>query len=109
MELTRDKNGETLVFAIKGRLDAQTSPQAEKDLKQWLAEGEKKLVGDLSGLDYISSAGLRLMLMVAKGSKGQGGSLCLYGLKPSVNEVFTIAGFTKIIPIAASLDEALAV
>lgn len=107
MEITRNKNGDTLVFAIKGRLDAQTSPQAEKDLKQWLAEGEKKLVGDLSGLDYISSAGLRLMLMVAKGSKGQGGSLCLCGLSPSVNEVFTIAGFTKIIPIAASLDEAL--
>lgn len=107
MEITRSKNGEALVFCVRGRLDAQTSPQAEKDLKQWLAEGEKRLVGDLSGLDYISSAGLRLMLMVAKGAKGQGGGLSLFGLSPSVHEVFTIAGFTKIIPIAASLDDAL--
>jgi anti-anti-sigma factor len=108
MEMTKSKSGDTLVFSVQGRLDAQTSPQAEKDLKLWMAEGEKKLVGDLSGLDYISSAGLRLMLMVAKGAKGQGGGLCLFGLSPSVHEVFTIAGFTKIIPIAASLDDALA-
>lgn len=108
MELTKSKNGETLIFSVQGRLDAQTSPQAEKDLKQWLAEGEKRLVGDLSSLDYISSAGLRLMLMVAKGAKGQGGGLCLFGLSPSVQEVFTIAGFNKIIPIAANLDDALA-
>ncbi len=108
MDIGAQKQDGVMVFTLTGRLDAQTAPEAEEAIKGWLADGELKLVGDLSGLDYISSAGLRVLLMTAKALQRAGGRLCLFGLQASVKQVFDIAGFSSIIPLAASRDEALA-
>ncbi|MFH1135714.1 MAG: STAS domain-containing protein [Pseudomonadota bacterium] len=107
MELTTIKDGEVFIFSVTGRLDAETAQKAEKEAKTWLAKGEKKIAGDLTGLAYISSAGLRLMLMLAKGLKTSGGKFCLFGLQEPVMEVFEIAGFSSIIPLAPSKGDAL--
>ena len=108
MEISGVKDGEVMVFQISGRLDAQTAPTAEAEVKNWLGQGENKLIGDLSNLDYISSAGLRILLMAAKSLKGCGGALCLFGLKDAVREVFEMAGFTSVIPLAGDKGEATA-
>lgn len=107
MEISSQKADQILIFGFTGRLDAQSAPEAESQVKGWLAEGEKKLVGDLTGLDYISSAGLRVLLMTAKNLSASGGKLCLFGLQPPVQEVFDLAGFSAVIPLAVDRQAAL--
>jgi len=109
MEVGLVKEGGAMVFSLKGRLDAVASPEVEKMTRDWLAAGETRLVGDLSELEYISSAGLRVLLMLVKSVQASGGGLCLFGLQPNVREVFAMAGFPRIIPLAETRPEALAV
>ena len=92
---------------MKGRLDAVTSPMLEKDLTDLMAGGERFFVMDLADLDYISSAGLRSILVVVKRLKERQGKLVLASLKSVVREVFEISGFSTIIPIFESVDSAL--
>ena len=99
---------ETLsVFALRGRLDAVSAPELEERLNAWLNEPAANLVFDLSGLDYISSAGLRVFLTAAKKIKSRNGKLGMSQLKPNVQEVFTISGFIALIPAFESLEAAL--
>jgi len=108
MEVGLVKEGGAMVFSLRGRLDAVTSPEVEEMTRDWLAAGETKMVGDLSELEYISSAGLRVLLMLVKSVRASGGDLCLFGLQPNVREVFALAGFTRIITLAETRPEALA-
>jgi len=95
-----------MTIALEGRLDAMTSPEFNNRLDGWIAEGVESFFIDCAQLDYISSAGLRAMLLVAKELKGRGGDLCLAALQETVHTVFTISGFDKIIAIVATLDDA---
>ena len=98
---------ETLsVFALRGRLDAVSAPELEERLNSWFNEPAANLVFDLSGLDYISSAGLRVFLTAAKKIKSRNGKLGMSQLKPNVQEVFTISGFIALIPAFESLEAA---
>ena len=103
---TRTSNGIQIV-AIAGSLDSTTSPEAQKALDAVLA-GARKVALDFTGLDYISSAGLRVLLGAAKAIRASGGTLRLFGLNQSVREVFDISGFSAILPVHASEAEALA-
>ena len=107
MEILKRKEKDALVISLKGRLDAVTTPGLEKDLTALLASGERILVLDLGGLDYISSAGLRTILAVTKRLKEKQGRLLLASLKSVVREVFEISGFSSIIPIFESVDAAI--
>jgi anti-anti-sigma factor len=107
METSKRKEKGALVISLKGRLDAVTSPMLEKDLKDLMAGGERFFVMDLADLDYISSAGLRSILVVVKRLKEKQGKLVLASLKSVVREVFEISGFSTIIPIFESVDSAL--
>ena len=104
---TRTAEGATIV-AFKGNLDSNTSPQAQQALDGLLAVKGQKLVVDFSALDYISSAGLRVLLGAAKKLQGSGGSLRLFGLNETVREVFEISGFATILPVKGTEAEALA-
>lgn len=101
---TRTQNGVTLVV-FAGSLDSNTSPKAQQEIDGILAAGAKKVAVDCSGLDYISSAGLRVMLGAAK--RLGGGGLRLFGLNQSVREVFDISGFSKILAVFNSEADAL--
>jgi anti-anti-sigma factor len=103
---TRSQNGVTLV-ALAGNLDSNTSPQAQQALDAILASGGKKMVVDFTALDYISSAGLRVLLGTAKRLSGAGGALRLFGLNETVKEVFDISGFSAILAVFATEADAL--
>jgi serine/threonine-protein kinase RsbW len=103
---TRTQNGVTLV-ALAGNLDSNTSPQAQQALDAILASGAQKMVLDCTALDYISSAGLRVLLGTAKRLSGAGGALHLFGLNETVREVFDISGFSTILAVFATEADAL--
>jgi stage II sporulation protein AA (anti-sigma F factor antagonist) len=98
--------GKVLVLKPEGRLDSNTINAAEADMFAYLEKGEIRIVLDLSNLDYISSSGLRLVLMMGKRLSLKGGKLALCGLKPQIREVFEISGFISILTVVATRAEA---
>lgn len=106
MDIIEDRNGAIVLLGLVGRLDSSTSPQMEEKVVGLLNGGTKQLVVNFARLDYISSAGLRVLLMAAKKLRASGGVIALCALKPHIREVFDIAGFTAMFPIHES--EALA-
>lgn len=108
MEFNQTQHDNALVVAITGRLDAVTAPELDVQCAQWLKADQTKVVVDLSGLEYISSAGLRSILSAAKQLKTAGGGIAFCGLSGMVLEVFSVSGFTGLFPVHGSMDEALA-
>ena len=100
-----ERDGTSMTIALDGRMDAMTSPEFSSRLEGWIGDGVKHCVIDCSRLDYISSAGLRAMLLLAKELQGRGGEVQLAALQETVQEVFAISGFDKIISIVATLDD----
>ena len=107
MQITVKTTTEVKVLALEGRLDTQTSPDAQQQLTRLIEEGETKILVNLEKVDYISSAGLRVLLVVAKQLKTTDGELRICSLNEVVKEVFDISGFDMILPISASESEAL--
>ena len=107
MQISVKTTNEVKVLAFEGRLDTQTSPDALQQLTRLIEEGETKILVNLEKVDYISSAGLRVLLVVAKQLKTTDGELRICSLNEVVKEVFDISGFDMILPISASESEAL--
>ncbi len=107
MIINTAKEGNICILNIEGRLDAATSPQLEKEIKSMLEGGEINFVMELSKLEYISSVGLRVLLMTTKKAGAAGGKVTLCALQEHVQEVFEIAGFTAIFPVFSTRDEAV--
>lgn len=108
MEVSTRTQGDVTVVALIGSLDSVTSPQAQQALDAAIAGGATKLAVDFSKLDYVSSAGLRVMLGTAKQLNAKSGALRTFGLNATVKEVFDISGFSKILAVFPSEAEALA-
>ncbi|MGI9044344.1 MAG: STAS domain-containing protein [Gemmatimonadaceae bacterium] len=106
MEISTRTSNDIHIVAIAGSLDSTTSPEAQKAIDAVLAGG-RKVVLDFSALDYISSAGLRVLLGAAKQLRASGGTLRIFGLNQSVREVFEISGFSAILAVYPSEAEAL--
>lgn len=98
MIIETSREQEKLWLKVKGRLDTMTAPQLDKEVETNL-EGTELLTIDFSELDYISSAGLRVLLSAHKSMKRQGGSMVVRGANEEVREVFTITGFSEILTI----------
>ena len=98
MTIETSREQEKLCLKVKGRLDTMTSPQLDKEVETNL-KGTEQLTMDLSELDYVSSAGLRVLLSAHKSMKKQGGSMVVRGVNEEVQEVFTITGFSEILTI----------
>jgi stage II sporulation protein AA (anti-sigma F factor antagonist) len=107
MNITLNKDGKTLTASIEGRLDAVTSSDMEKQLNEAIGEEQLSVIVDLAQLEYISSAGLRVVLSLAKTVKAAGETFVLCSLKDSVEQVFEISGFSGILNIAADKEAAL--
>lgn len=103
---SRTQDGVTVV-GVQGSLDSNTSPAAQAALDEILAAGGKRVALDFTALDYISSAGLRVLLGTAKKLNGSGGALRLFGLNQSVREVFDISGFSTILTVCRTEADAL--
>ena len=101
MEIKKDKNGDALTVSLIGRLDAVTSPKLDKDLKSSL-EGVKELIFDLTQLDYIASAGLRILLKYQKLMDKAGNDMKIRNVKAEVKEVLDMTGFSDFLHIIDS-------
>ena len=97
MNVIKKQNGSQLTVALEGRLDTTTSPQLEHELSGAL-NGIKELEFDLDKLDYISSAGLRVLLSTQKTMNRQG-SMEIFNVKPEIMEIFEVTGFVDILTI----------
>ncbi len=106
MDLTESKKGNYLVVKVAGRLDTSNFGELEKRLLENIEKGEKEIVIDCSELNYISSSGLRVFLMVLKKVSATGGHLHLCCLQDTISEIFEIAGFNSIFKIFVTLEEA---
>jgi anti-anti-sigma factor len=106
MDIQSRVDGEFAEVAVAGRLDALSAPALEAALQTAMAGGAARVVLNLAEMEYISSAGLRVLLATAKKLSRQNGRLVLCRLLPSVHDVFRISGLLTIFPIAA--DEASA-
>ena len=107
MDIIEEPLGTTMVLNPTGRIDSQTSLAFEQVVLQVLENHERLLI-DFSRVSYISSAGLRVVLIAAKELGGVKGRFALCGLNASIQEVFKIAGFVKILQIFDTRVEALA-
>ena len=97
MEINKNRNGSTLDLNLKGRLDTTTAPELEAALKDSL-DGVTELILDFNGLEYVSSAGLRVLLATQKIMNKQG-SMVIRNVTDDIKEVFEITGFTDILTI----------
>ncbi len=107
MEHPVEKRGAVTIIKVQGRLDVITSPDFEAQCGALIARGERCLVADLSGLGYVASAGLRSILATVKKLRSVRGSLAVCCLQPMVEQVFSLAGFSRLLPIFKTLDDAL--
>lgn len=97
MTIHKDMNGKELTIALEGRLDTMTAPELEAELSKSL-DGAESLMLDFSKLEYISSAGLRVLLSAHKAMSGNGG-LKVTNANEIVQEVFEVTGFADILTI----------
>ena len=97
MTITKTQENEKLTVTIEGRLDTTTAPQLESELKSSL-ENVKELVFDIKELEYISSAGLRVLLTAQKTMNKQG-KMTVIGASEAVMEIFEVTGFVDILDI----------
>lgn len=106
MELNQEQVGGVLVIQPEGRLDSVSSPEFEQQVLQ-LLEKHGRLIIRFAGLQYISSAGLRVLLSAAKQVRRQQGRLVLCEIDGPIREVFEISGFLSILEVCDDLDAAL--
>ncbi len=97
MNIIKNQNGNKLEMVLEGRLDTVTSPNLEKELSASL-DGIKELVFDFAKLEYVSSAGLRVLLTAQKVMNTQG-SMKVYHVNANIMEVFEITGFADVLTI----------
>jgi anti-anti-sigma factor len=107
MQVTIQSENNATIAAVEGRMDAVTAPELESQLSTIIDEGQTSVILDLSGLEYISSAGLRVILTTAKKLKTAQGKLVLCNLQETVKQIFEISGFCSILNIADDKESAL--
>ena len=93
MDIEIVKQGEAMVIRSKGKFDAASAMEFEQKCHQLVDAGTKQIIADLGGVDQISSAGLRSILLISKKMAEHGGKLLLYNLGGAVKEVFDLSGF----------------
>ncbi|MFA7439209.1 STAS domain-containing protein [Castellaniella sp.] len=108
MNILSEKNGAVRIISVIGQINSGNAAEAETQLLAQLQQGDTYCVLDLAEVDYISSAGLRVVLMLAKRQKQNAGQLVLCRLQPHVHEVFDISGFLSILSVAPDRTAALA-
>ncbi len=108
MEVTVREVKEVTVLSFDGNLDTNTAPQAQEQIDQLIDGGSSRILINFNELNYISSAGLRVLLATAKKLKAASGDLKICCLNQTVQEVFDISGFSSILSVVATEEDALA-
>ena len=107
MEITQDVVDGQVVVSLSGRIDSTAAVEFEEQLIEIIDQGNNTMVVDFLNIQFISSAGLRVLLLAAKKVKPYGGKLHLCNMSKDVREVFDISGFSSIFDIHDSVTDAV--
>lgn len=107
MEVSVEEKNEVVVVRPEGRLDAASAPQLEQQLQSIIEQGHFKIVLNLAGVEYLSSAGMRLMLSISKKLKNLEGKIAICSLSDEVMEVVKMAGFHQVLAFYPNEEESL--
>jgi anti-sigma B factor antagonist len=107
LEIVVNEENDVVVIKLVGNLDTNTAPEAEQTINQWLEKESKKMVINLQESKYVSSAGLRVFLATAKKMTAAGGAVKFCSPNDVVKEILDISGFTSILDVKESLEEAM--
>ena len=107
MKIIEENQDGINIYKLNGHLDSNTSLGFENKLIQAIDGGSKSMIIDFKNLDYISSAGLRVILKATKALKREDGKIMLCDMQDYVKEVFEISGFDSLLPIVGSMGDAL--
>ncbi len=108
MEIPTERNGTTLILKPGGRIDGQNALEFQSKIDSAIGDADSAVILQLSNLTYISSAGLRVILLLAKTLRSRDIKFGMCSIAHSVKDVFVMSGFSKIIPTHNTLDEAVA-
>ena len=108
MNISTDRQGGALIAMAEGRVDGANAREFEDALEAAISEDDRAVVMDFEALSYISSAGLRVILLTARTLRERDREFVVCSLSDPIREVFEISGFDKIIPVHVSRSEALA-
>jgi anti-sigma B factor antagonist/stage II sporulation protein AA (anti-sigma F factor antagonist) len=106
-DLKEEQKGDVFIVRIKGRLDAISSPFAEKKICDSVESGQSKILLDMSGVTYLSSAGMRMLLSSTKKLKTYSGRLAVCSTSSNVMDVLKISGFDHVLELFKTEEEAL--
>jgi anti-sigma B factor antagonist len=109
MEINEQNTDQCTVISISGRLDTTNYSQLEAKLMGLIDQHRDRILVECSNMDYISSSGLRILLMALKRITQVKGKFVLCGLQENIQEIFEISGFTSIFEIHRTVEEALKV
>ena len=107
-DITTERHDDVLSAGVSGRIDGSNVVQFEEAVRAAIEDSDRAVVMDFEKLAYISSAGLRAILLTAKSLQSRNAKLVLCSLADPIREVFEISGFDKVLPIHATKAEALA-
>ncbi|MDR0354933.1 MAG: STAS domain-containing protein [Deltaproteobacteria bacterium] len=98
---------DALLIRLEGKITGNNAPNLEQSFKTHVEEGRHKIALDFTAVEYISSAGLRVILWLAKQLKSKPGGLVLFGVQKSVMDIFKMCGFVELLPFFESREAAL--
>lgn len=107
MKVNIEREGDTLVAMVEDRVDGTNAGQFQQALEAEISENDRIVILDCQGLSYISSAGLRVVLLTARALQKQDSKFAICSLSAQIREVFEISGFDKIIPVHANRASAV--
>jgi anti-anti-sigma factor len=107
VNISISKQGDLALISVEGRIDTMSAPELEKRLVDQISLGDARLVVDFGAVDYISSAGLRSLMVAAKKASAGGGKLSCCRLTGVVKKVFEISGFSTILPVYENVEDAI--
>ncbi|BDQ38348.1 anti-sigma factor antagonist [Pseudodesulfovibrio nedwellii] len=108
MAMNQENENGVTILAVDGNLDAEGTQAMEEKVLALLESGETKLLFDFSGLDYINSSGLRVLVLAYQRLKKASGTVAICGVKDYIQEVFEVSGYDKIFPLYTARADALA-
>ncbi len=107
LSIQTEQNDQASILIVSGRVDGSTVGNLESTIQEQINAGHNTLIFDFKNLNYISSAGLRALLIAARLTQKEGGRALLCNLAAHIAEIFEISGFNEILDIRATRDDAL--
>ena len=105
MAISESRHGDAVVIRIDGRLDNSSTEELEQLVRDVLERKEQKILFDFSGLDYINSSGLRILIMAFQQLRPDGGKIGICGIRDYIQEVFEVSGYDRLFAMFPTVEE----